>query len=40
MDKDRIPEFGELVTLEDGTTVVGDGEHTIAELPKPTVLHD
>lgn len=37
---ERIPEYGELVTLPDGTTVVGDGVHPISELPKPTILHD
>jgi hypothetical protein len=40
MDTDRIPEYGELVTLPNGTTVVGDGVHPISELPTPTVLHD
>jgi hypothetical protein len=38
-EKDRIPESGEQVILEDGTIVIGDGIHSIKDLPKPKVLH-
>jgi len=40
MDQDRIPEYGELVSLPDGTTVIGDGIHAVKDLPKPNILHD
>jgi hypothetical protein len=39
-DKDFIPEYGELIILENGDTVVGDGVHPVSQLPKPTILHD
>ena len=38
--EERIPEYGELIILENGDTVVGDGVHPISQLPKPTILHD
>lgn len=36
---ENIPANGEQVILEDGTVVIGDGIHTIDELPKPQILH-
>jgi len=38
-EKDRIPENGEQIILEDGTVAIGDGVHAIKDLPKSTVLH-
>lgn len=40
MAEQNIPEKGEMVTLDDGTIVIGDGIHPVSELPKPKILHD
>lgn len=38
--EETVPAKGEQVFLEDGTFVIGDGIHTVKELPKPIVLND
>lgn len=38
--KEDIPAKGEQVILENGEIVIGDGIHSINELPRPKILHD
>lgn len=39
-DKNYIPEKGEQVVTETGEIKIGDGIHTVEQLPDPKILHD